>query len=141
MAMNLGSSNRPLSEINVTPMVDVVLVLLIIFMVAAPMIQQGVAVELPRAKAAALESKEEHVVLSVTRERRIFFGEVEIPKDQLVERLRGNLRLQQDQHVFIHADRSLEYGFVVDVMSALSSAGIVNVGMVTDPTADNTRAP
>lgn len=140
MAMQLGSG-RPLSEINVTPMVDVVLVLLIIFMVAAPMIQQGVPVELPQARAQALDSDQDRAVLTLTKERRIFLGEAEIPYAELASKLTGNLKLQADKQLYLHADRTLDYGFVVDVMGALSVAGITNLGMVTDPVSPRAPAP
>jgi biopolymer transport protein TolR len=139
MAMQSNGSGRPLSEINVTPMVDVMLVLLIIFMITAPFIQQGVSVQLPQTKAAPLESSSEHAVLSITHNKHIFLGDTEISYASLHQQLSGNIKLQQDKHLYLHADRRLPYGFVVDVMATIKEAGIENVGMVTDPT--NPSAP
>lgn len=136
MAMQLGSGpSRPMAEINVTPMVDVMLVLLVIFMVTAPLIQQGVSVDLPQTKAQALDVQEKRNVLTLTRERKVFLGEAEIPLAELRDRLTNNVRLQQEKQIFLHADRSLDYGFVVDVMGVVKDAGVDNLGMVTDPTA------
>ena len=131
--MSTGGGGRTLSEINVTPMVDVMLVLLIIFMVAAPLMQQGVSVELPRTRAQAMDAQENRLVLTLTVQKRVYLGEVEIPYAQLRERLVGNLRLRQDKQIYLHADRNLPYGFVVDVMATMKDAGVENLGMVTDP--------
>ena len=134
MAMQLGRGpSQPMAEINVTPMVDVMLVLLVIFMVAAPLIQQGVAVQLPQTKAQALDVQEKRNVLALTRERKIFLGEAEIPYAQLRDKLQANVRLQQEKQILLHADRTLDYGFVVDVMGIVKDAGVENLGMVTDP--------
>ena len=130
--MQVGSK-RPLGEINITPMVDVVLVLLIIFMVAAPMIQQGVAVQLPSVKGQTLDVHERQTVFTLTRTKQIYLGEVEIPLAELGDKLRGNLKLADGGQVVLHADRLLDYGFVVDVMGALQAAGVSNVGLATDP--------
>jgi len=135
MAMGGGGQGRSMSEINVTPLVDVMLVLLIIFMVTAPFIQQGVAVDLPQTKAPTLDVKPDHVVLTLTRERRIFIGQVELPYNELRERLVGNLKLRSDKELYLHADRDLPYGFVVDVMAIMKDAGVQTLGMVTDPMA------
>lgn len=122
-----------MSEINVTPMVDVMLVLLIIFMVTAPLIQQGVSVELPQTRAQTLDVQENRLVLSLTRDKRIFIGETEIAYPELRDKLVGNIKLRQDKQIYLHADRNLPYGFVVDVMSIMKDAGVENLGMVTDP--------
>ena len=126
---------RPLAEINVTPMVDVMLVLLIIFMVTAPLIQQGVKVNLPEAKAAPVEAAEKKLVLSIDAQRRIYIGEAEVPVDELEKKLASNAKAQADKELYLHADRDVPYGVVVDVMAAAQRAGITNVGMITDPAA------
>ena len=134
MAFSSGGGRKTaMSEINVTPLVDVMLVLLIIFMVTAPLIQQGVKVALPEARAAALDAKERKLVLSVDRDGRVFVGDVEVPLAALEERLRTNAKAQADKEIYLHADRDLKYGIVVEVMAAAQRAGIDNVGMVTDP--------
>jgi biopolymer transport protein TolR len=135
MTATLGGSGRMMSEINVTPMVDVMLVLLIIFMVTAPLIQQGVAVKLPQTKAQTLETREDRMVVILSRERRIFIGDTEVPYATLRSRMEGNVKLGRDKEVYLHADRDLAYGFVVDVMAILKDAGVENMGLVTEPTA------
>ena len=136
MAMSAGKGalgRSTMSEINVTPMVDVMLVLLVIFMVTAPLIQKGVKVDLPEAKAAAVEPNEKKLVLSVDAKSRVFLGEVEVPLDDLEEKLKTNAKAQADKEVYLHADKSLPYGVVVEVMAAAQRAGIGNLGMITDP--------
>jgi biopolymer transport protein TolR len=138
MAATGGSGRQSLSEINVTPLVDVMLVLLIIFMVTAPLIQQGVQVNLPEAKAKAVDAEEQKLVLSIKADKTLWLGTSEdaakIPLDGLEERLRANARAQKDKELFLHADRSLPYGFIVEVMATVQRAGVVNVGMITNPT-------
>ncbi len=132
-----GSGRQTLSEINVTPLVDVMLVLLIIFMVTAPLIQQGVEVNLPQAKAQAVKAEEQKLVLSVKADRSIYLGTDDKPArlslDDLEERLRANVRVARDRELYLMADRSLPYGFVVEVMAAVQRAGVTNLGMITNP--------
>src|SRR5512133_793584 len=144
MAASTGGSGRQtLTEINVTPLVDVMLVLLIIFMVTAPLIQQGVEVSLPEARAKAVDAEEQKLVLSIRADKTIYLGTSEdaakIPFDALEDRLRGNARAQKDKELYLHADKGLPYGFVVDVMATVQRAGIVNVGMITNPVPDKAR--
>ena len=133
MAFTTGSHNRAMADINVTPMVDVMLVLLVIFMVTAPLIQQGVPVNLPQTRAQTLDVQENRAVLTITRDHKIFLGETEIPYASLREKLVGNVKLRDDKQIYLHADRDLSYGFVVDIMSVIKDAGVDNLGMVTDP--------
>jgi biopolymer transport protein TolR len=135
MGMSSGRSGgrTTMSEINVTPMVDVMLVLLIIFMVTTPLIQQGVKVNLPETRAAPVEADEKKVVLSIDASKRVFIGEVEISLADLEQKLKANAKLQNEKELFLHADRSLPYGVVVDVMATAQRCGITNVGMITDP--------
>jgi biopolymer transport protein TolR len=139
MAMSPGGSGGPMSEINVTPMVDVMLVLLIIFMVTAPLLQQGVEVELPKAKAQNIDVNEDLVVLTLTKERRIYIGKTEIPRDDLRDKLLNNIKVRADKEIYLHADHALDYGFVVGVMAVMKDAGVENLGMVTDPVARKRR--
>ena len=133
MAMTSGGAGRPMSDINVTPMVDVMLVLLIIFMVTAPLIQQGVQVDLPQTRAQTMDAQENRLVLTITKERQIYLGPAEILYSELRDKLVGNIKLHADKQVYLHADRNLPYGFVVDVMAVMKDAGVENLGMVTDP--------
>ncbi|MCP4501779.1 MAG: protein TolR [Deltaproteobacteria bacterium] len=137
MSMNLGSNQGPISEINVTPMVDVMLVLLIIFMVTAPMMQQGVKVELPNAKSASMPAPQDDsaLVLTITVDKRAYLGTSEIPFDRIEDLLGNNAKLQQDKEIYLHADHRLDYGTVVAVMAAAKAGGAETLGMVTDPTA------
>jgi biopolymer transport protein TolR len=136
--MGMGGGNRgqgrvTMSEINVTPMVDVMLVLLIIFMVTAPLIQQGVKVNLPEAKAAPVEAAEKKLVLSIDAGRRVFIGDAEVALEELEQKLAANAKAQAEKEVYLHADRDVPYGVVVEVMAAAQRAGVTNVGMITDP--------
>ena len=135
MGMATGNTGpgRAVSEINVTPMVDVMLVLLIIFMVTAPLIQQGVKVDLPEAKAKTLDVKEDPFIITLAKDEKIYIGKTEIPRAVLKDKLVGNVKLQRDKEVYLHADRELSYGFVVDIMAVIKEAGVENLGMVTDP--------
>jgi biopolymer transport protein TolR len=132
---NKGQGRVTMSEINVTPMVDVMLVLLIIFMVTAPLIQQGVKVNLPEAKATPVEAADKKLVLSIDTSRRVFIGDAEVELSELEKKLAANAKAQADKEVYLHADRDVPYGVVVEVMAAAQRAGITNVGMITDPAA------
>jgi biopolymer transport protein TolR len=134
MSGGKGGGRTTLNEINVTPLVDVMLVLLIIFMVTAPLIQQGVKVNLPTAKAAPVEAQEKKLVLSIDTYKRVFIGDVEVPLEQLEDKLRNNAKAQADKEVYLDADKEIPYGVVVEVMAATQRAGIPAVGMITDPT-------
>ena len=132
MAGQTGQRGSLVSQINVTPLVDVMLVLLIIFMVTAPIIQQGVQVSLPRVKAAALPGKEEQFIVSITRARQIYLNDTQMSADALTEKLTAIAAERPDREVFIRADDQVPYGDVVKMMAAVKAAGIDNVGMVTE---------
>ena len=128
-----GGQRRAMTDINVTPLVDVMLVLLIIFMVTAPLIQSGVKVDLPRASAQQMEHQEEKLVLTITRDRRVYLGNTEIPGAELERKLATNARIQKDKELYLHADRSLPYGQVVEIMAIARRAGVESLGMITEP--------
>ena len=128
-----GGARRAMTDINVTPLVDVMLVLLIIFMVTAPLIQSGVKVDLPRASAQQMEHEEEKLVLTITRDRRLFLGDTEISPADLEAKLSTNARIQKDKELYLHADRSLNYGLVVEIMATARRAGVESLGMITEP--------
>lgn len=140
MGTGKGQGRATMSEINVTPLVDVMLVLLIIFMITAPLIQQGVKVNLPEAKASPLEAQEKKLVLSIDAQRRVYIGEAEVAIEELEQKLRANAKAQADREVYLDADRDIAYGLVVEVMAAAQRAGISGVGMLTDPIARSQKA-
>jgi biopolymer transport protein TolR len=132
MAFEPGQRGSLVSQINVTPLVDVMLVLLIIFMVTAPIIQQGVQVSLPKVKAAALPGKEEQFIVSITRDSRIYLNDTRMSSADLTTKLAAIGRERPDREVFVRADDQVPYGVVIRTMAAIKAAGIENVGMVTE---------
>ncbi len=124
---------RPMSEINVTPFVDVMLVLLIIFMVAAPLLTVGVPIELPRTAAAPLPSEqEEPLTVALTADGAIVVQNVEIPADEFIPRLRAVAAERASDRVFLRADGAVPYEGVMQVMGALNASGFTNIGLVTE---------
>ena len=122
-----------MAEINVTPLVDVMLVLLIIFMVTAPMLTQGVDVNLPQASAKALRSDEERLVITVDANSRIFIGKQPVEFNRLSGVLQQIVAQRTDRQVYFRADRAVPYGFVVKVIAEVRNSGIEKLGMVTEP--------
>lgn len=120
-----------LSEINVTPLVDVTLVLLIIFMVTTPMLQRGTDVQLPTAQASQVK-EEERITLTVTRDSRILVNNKEVPRKELEARLRSMTGSGKERVLYLRGDARVPYGFVIDVMDAIKSSGIETVGMITE---------
>lgn len=135
MAMSSGGGRETgtLSEINVTPLVDVMLVLLIVFMVTAPILQTGVDVTLPDAKAQTIPDESGKLIVTVTKDKRVFIGRLEIPFADVETKLRSNAKLQADHEAYLHADTALSYGDVVKVMAAIKLAGGDKMGLITDP--------
>lgn len=144
MAFSSNSSSRSgqdssyvppsaLCEINVTPMVDVMLVLLIIFMVSAPLMQQGVQVDLPKTNSLPLSEQEEQVVLVVRKNQQIEINKNVIPMNTLATKLAAIYKNKKRREIFIQADQSVPYGAVADVMSTVQRAGIHKIGLVTQP--------
>ena len=125
--------NRPLSEINVTPFVDVVLVLLIIFMVTAPMMQQGVDVDLPETTTQPLRMQDEPLILSIQKEGKYFLGRSEIPISELKTKLEAIFEGRDSKEIFLRADSEAPYGVVVKGLAAAREAGASKLGMVTEP--------
>ena len=128
-----GSTQRPLSEINVTPFVDVMLVLLIIFMVTAPMMQQGVDVDLPETTTQNLRIQDEPLVLTVKKGGEYFLGRREIPEAELSDKLAAILKGLDRKEIFLRADKGARYGAVVKALAAARRAGATKLGMVTEP--------
>jgi len=134
MGMGGGSGKGPVSEINVTPLVDVMLVLLIIFMVSAPMMTTGIEIDLPKTHAPRMEVEEQKLLMTITKDQKVFLGETEVPYDQLEQALTTNARLQQERELYLQADETVPYGFVAKVMALVRKGGIDKLGLVTDPT-------
>ena len=128
-----GNSSQLMSDINVTPLVDVMLVLLIIFMVTAPMMMQGVDVSLPEATADPLESEKEHLIITINTKNQVFINDFEVTVDGLGEKLEKILQGRSDREVFLKADKDISYGTVVQVMAEVKGAGVEKLGMVTEP--------
>jgi biopolymer transport protein TolR len=123
-----------MSEINVTPMVDVMLVLLIIFMVSAPLMTVGVPIDLPKTKAKSLDQDNQPLTLSVSTQGQVFLQNSEVPADQLVDKLKAvtDARGGLDERIFVRGDKNVQYGAVMQVMGRLSAAGFKRMSLVTE---------
>jgi biopolymer transport protein TolR len=130
-----GARSTPsaLAEINVTPLVDVMLVLLIVFMISAPLMQQGVQVDLPKANAGALSDVPDQLVLTVSKGHQVAINGAVIRPGSLRDKLQAVADAKPDVQVFIQADQSVPYGFVAQVMAEVKQAKITRVGLVTEP--------
>jgi biopolymer transport protein TolR len=133
MAMGGNHNGSFMSDINVTPLVDVMLVLLIIFMVTAPMMMQGVNVSLPQTTPKPLQAEKEHLSLTVDQSQQIFINDYKVSLDALQAKMEKILEGRPDQKVYLRADKSVPYGFVVRVISEVKNAGVEKLGMVTEP--------
>ena len=134
--MAADSSQRnglAISQINVTPLVDVMLVLLVIFMVTAPIIQQGVQVNLPQAKAGAITGTEELLVVTITKSGKVYLNDKVMTLNELGTKLSAIRKLQPDKQVYLRADRDVRYGLVMKTIAEIKQAGIERLGMVTHP--------
>jgi biopolymer transport protein TolR len=122
-----------ISQINVTPLVDVMLVLLVIFMVTAPILQQGVNVDLPEVAAGPLEGKDEQLVVAITRDGKVQLNDTTFKVEDLGRKLTAIIRERPDRVVYLRADKNVPYGKVIEVIAAVRNAGVRKVGMVTEP--------
>jgi biopolymer transport protein TolR len=130
-----GGSRRRLggmNEINVTPLIDVMLVLLVIFMVTAPLLTTGVHVDLPKAKSAPMQADDTKLLVIVTSDEHVYLGKDEIT-GAVEDRLKTNARVREDKELYIQADENVKYGAVLRVMAAARTAGVEKLGMITDP--------
>ena len=128
----LAGRYRPMSEINVTPLVDVMLVLLVVFMVAAPLLTVGVPVDLPQTQAPPITEPKEPLVITINGEGRIFIQEAEVPTEALVPRLQAITANNSDAPLYVRGDKTINYGRVVEVMSLVSAAGFRKVSLIAE---------
>ncbi|MCZ4280811.1 protein TolR [Kiloniella laminariae] len=126
------SGRRPMSDINVTPFVDVMLVLLIVFMVAAPLLTVGVPVDLPKTQAQSLSESEEPLVISVNANGELFIQEALVEEDQLVPRLQAVTENKPDTRIYVRGDKAIDYGRVMQVMGLVNSAGFSKVALIAE---------
>ncbi len=136
MAFDSRGGGGSIAQINVTPLVDVMLVLLVIFMVTAPIIQQGVSVDLPKTRAAGLNSQEDPLVVGLAKDGTVYLNDNQIALADLRGKLLAIGQTTPDRAVLLRADRSVPYGDVVGVIAAIKEAGINKLGMVTEPAPD-----
>jgi len=129
--------NGSISQINVTPLVDVMLVLLVIFMVTAPILQQGVSINLPKVRAAALTGEEQQLVVAVAKDGKVFLNDTPITVSELGPKLQAILKTQPQRGVFVRADQNVRYGEVMRVIAAVKGAGVERLGMVTELPAED----
>jgi len=133
MSFKLDDEGEVMGDINVTPLVDVMLVLLVIFMVTAPLLHQGLEVRLPKSVQQNLPTRpEDPLILTITRNQAYYLNETPVPRTQLRERLRLILKSRRDKSVYLKADRNLPYGVVVETMDTLNRLGVESMGMVTE---------
>lgn len=130
---NRNKNDKLVSEINVTPLVDVILVLLIIFMVTAPMLQMGIDINLPRVKAKSVDVNEEKLILTINKKEDIFINNYKTTLPELGVKLESIFKSRIEREVFMRADKEVPYGFVVQVMSEVRKAGVDKLGMITEP--------
>lgn len=136
MGLTAGNKRgRLVSEINVTPLVDVMLVLLIIFMITAPMMTQGVDVDLPETKGTPLRQSEDPLIVTINQQGEIFLNKIKVEQTMLRQQLGDMARTDKSRAVFLKADRHVEYGMVVSVMADIKDAGLDRLGMITEPAA------
>jgi biopolymer transport protein TolR len=135
MAVDVSSQrdSSTISQINVTPLVDVMLVLLVIFMVTAPIIQQGVQVNLPQARSGAIEGTEEHLIVTVGKNGKVYLNDNAMSLGELGKKLEAIRKLQADKQVYLRADQDVRYGVVMKTIAEIKQAGIQRLGMVTRP--------
>jgi biopolymer transport protein TolR len=133
MAFGAPSGGDSISDINVTPLVDVMLVLLIIFMVTAPILQQGVTIDLPKVTSGPLAGEDAQLVVNIAKSGQIYLNDTPYGLPELTEKLRALAAERRDQPLFVRADQAVPYGQVMRAMAAVREAGLVRVGLVTEP--------
>lgn len=128
-----GGTYRPMAEINVTPFVDVMLVLLIVFMVAAPLLTAGVPVDLPNSEAKAIQDEENKPIeITVTKDGEIFISETAVKRSRLIPLLSAMTEGQSDRRIYIRGDQTLDYGAIIDIIGAINGAGFTKVALISE---------
>lgn len=127
------TSRVTLSEINVTPLVDVMLVLLIMFMVTTPLMQQGIEVDLPKTAASGVQAKDEPFILVIHKNKKMTAGKEKLAMKDLGQKLKAIFKTRKNKQIYLQADKSVDYGFVAEAMAEIRWAGIYNIGLVTLP--------
>ena len=133
MSLSSNQKNSVLSDINVTPLVDVMLVLLIIFMVTAPLIQHGIKVDLPKANATTVESKEDQLIVTITKDLKYYIGDNAFTIEEFQKKIPFVFKARKDKSIYINADSALPYGAVVKAMAVIKNAGFEELGLITEP--------
>ena len=138
MAVDLSSqrNSATIAQINVTPLVDVMLVLLVIFMVTAPIIQQGVQVNLPQTKAGTIAGKEELLIVTIAKSGKVYLNDKAMSPQELGQKLRAIKKAEGEKQVYLRADQDVRYGIVMKTIAEIKQAGIEKLGMVTRPGSD-----
>ncbi len=131
--VSAGNEKKFLSDINVTPLVDVMLVLLIIFMVTAPMMIQGVEVNLPQTTAKSIKTREDPLILTINKKREIFLEDRQIGLNEIEIKIKSIFKYRRSKELLLRADKEVPYGFVIKVIAGVKEAGIDKLGMVTEP--------
>jgi len=131
--VSAGNEKKFMSDINVTPLVDVMLVLLIIFMVTAPMMMQGVEVNLPQTTAKSIKTREDPLILTINKKREIFLEDRQIGLNELENKMKSIFKYRRSKELLLRADKEVPYGFVINVIAGVKRAGIDKLGMVTEP--------
>ncbi|HEX6274860.1 MAG TPA: biopolymer transporter ExbD [Polyangiaceae bacterium] len=132
MAIQVGSRRRGFRDINVTPLVDVMLVLLIVFMVTAPLLTTGLRIDLPEVRAAQTPVKDARLLVTVTKEERVLFGETDVT-DRIDDALKENPRVQKERELYIRADKNARYGIVATVVAAARNSGVESLNLLVEP--------
>jgi biopolymer transport protein TolR len=133
--MMIGKKTKLMSEINVTPFVDVMLVLLVIFMVTAPMMTSGVKVEVPETTHEKMDVSPKSLIVSIDKSRQVFINDYQLNPEELAQKLPQIIESKRAEEVYLKADKSLPYGFVMNIMAQIRAAGVEKIGMVTEPPA------
>ena len=132
MALSVGSRRRGFRDINVTPLVDVMLVLLIVFMVTAPLLTTGLRIDLPEVRAAQTPVKDARLLVSITKEERVLFGEEDVTT-HIDQALKENARVQKEREIYIRADKNARYGIVATVVAAARNSGVESLNLLVEP--------